>query len=187
MDHAFDVSEYLRVRALGFEQHATQAANHQYVDSTTPVLLSKVEADAVSTGRPVRLLRELGELFGNRLEQATREAWLRYTDDKKNKPGAWLDAVTARYWPAAEDEFWSRLRQLPRSHGSLDSGFDFEAASRAFARHALDAYEAVTDSVTRTPRGAKAVTRAKAAILVALKDPHKAMQQPKTKKPPKKS
>jgi CRISPR system Cascade subunit CasA len=187
MDHAFDVSEYLRVRALGFEQDATQAANHQHVDSTTPVLLSKVEAKAVSTERPVRQLRELGELFGNRLEQATQQAWLHYTDDKKNNPGAWLDAVAARFWPAAEDEFWSRFRQLTRSNGSLDSGFDFEAASRAFGRHALDAYEAVTDSVTRTPRGAKAVTRAKAKILAALKDPHKAMQQPKTKTPPTKS
>ncbi|MCD9904242.1 type I-E CRISPR-associated protein Cse1/CasA [Streptomyces sp. MT29] len=187
MDHAFDVSEYLRVRALGFEQDASQAANHQYVDSTTPVLLSRVEEDVVSSELPVRQLRELGELFGHRLEQATKEAWLKYTDDKKNDPGAWLDAVAARYWPSAEDEFWSRFRQLPRSDGAVDSGFDFEAACRAFGRHALDAYEAVTDSVTRTPRGAKAVTSAKAIILAALKDPLKAMEQPKTTRAAKKS
>ncbi|MFJ9624919.1 type I-E CRISPR-associated protein Cse1/CasA [Streptomyces sp. NPDC101181] len=180
MDHAFDVSEYMRVRALGFEQDASQAANHQYVDSTTPVLLSRVEEDVVSSDLPVRQLRELGELFGHRLEQATKEAWLKYTDDKKNDPGAWLGAVAARYWPSAEVEFWSRFRQLSRSDGAVDSGFDFEAACLAFGRHALDAYEAVTDSVTRTPRGAKAVTSAKAIILGALKDPLKAMQQSKT-------
>jgi CRISPR system Cascade subunit CasA len=187
MDHAFDVSEYLRVRALGFEQDASQAANHQYVDSVTPVLLSRVEEAAASTERPVRQLRELGELFGSRLEQATKEAWLKYTDDKKNDPRAWQDAVAARYWPSAEDEFWSRFRELTRSGGATDTGFDFEAACRAFGRHALDAYEAVTSSVTRTPRGAKAVTRAKAIILAALKDPHKAMEQPVTKSAAKKS
>ncbi|MFE6160025.1 type I-E CRISPR-associated protein Cse1/CasA [Streptomyces sp. NPDC056486] len=182
MDHAFDVSEYLRIRALGFEQDASQAANHQYVDSATPVLLSRVEEDVVSAERPVRQLRELGELFGERLEQATREAWLKYTDDKKNDPGAWLDAVAARYWPAAEDEFWSHFRQLTRSGAAVDAGFDFEAACRAFGRHALNAYETVTGSVTRTPRGAKAATGAKAIILAALKDPHKAMAQAKTKR-----
>jgi CRISPR system Cascade subunit CasA len=69
----------------------------------------------------------------------------------------------------------------------MDTGFDFEAACRAFGRHALDAYEAVTGSVTRTPRGAKAVTRAKAIILAALKDPHKAMEQPATQSAAKKS
>ncbi|MFE0928982.1 type I-E CRISPR-associated protein Cse1/CasA [Streptomyces mutabilis] len=187
MDHAFDVSEYLRVRALGFEQDASQAANHQYVDSVTPVLLARVEEDAANTERPVRQLRELGELFGNRLEQATKEAWLKYTDDKKNDPRAWQDAVAARYWPSAEDEFWLRFRQLSRADGTTDTGFDFEAACRAFGRHALDAYEAVTSSVTRTPRGAKAVTRAKAIILAALKDPHKAMGQPVTRSAAKKS
>jgi CRISPR system Cascade subunit CasA len=41
--------------------------------------------------------------------------------------------------------------------------------------------------VTRTPRGAKAVTRAKAIILAALKDPHKAMEQPAMKSAAKKS
>ncbi len=186
MDHAFDVSEYLRVRALGFEQDISQAANHQYVDSTTPVLLSRVEEDVVSSERPVRQLRELGELFGDRLEQATEEAWLKYTNDKKNNPGAWQNAVAARYWPSAEDEFWSRFRQLTRSDGAVNTGFDFDAACRAFARHALDAYEAVTSSVTRTPRGAKAVTTAKAIILAAMKNPHKAMEQPTTKRAAKK-
>lgn len=97
MDHAFDVSEYLRVRALGFEQDTSQSANYQYVDSTTPVLLSRVEEDVVTSDLPVRQLRELGELF-EWLEHATKEAWLTYTDDKKNSPGAWLDAVAARYW-----------------------------------------------------------------------------------------
>ncbi len=63
----------------------------------------------------------------------------------------------------------------------MDSGFDFDAACRAFGRHALDAYEEVTDSVTRTPRGAKAVTSAKAIILGALKDPYKAMKRRKKK------
>ncbi|MCC0577421.1 type I-E CRISPR-associated protein Cse1/CasA [Streptomyces californicus] len=181
MNHAFDVSEYLRVRALGFEQDSSESANYQYVDSSTPALLSRVEEDVVSSDLPVRLLRELGELFGSRLEQATGEAWLKFTDDKKNKPGAWLDASAARYWPAAEGEFWSRFRKLSRVEGAVDSGFDFDAACRAFGRHALDAYEEVTDSVTRTPRGAKAVTSAKAIILGALKDPYKAMKRRKKK------
>lgn len=180
MDHAFDVCEYLRVRALGFEQDASQAANHQFVDSVTPALLSRVEEASVSTDFPVRQLRELGELFGDRLEQATKEAWLKYTDDKKNDPGAWLDAVAARYWPSAEDEFWSAFRQLSR--GAAGSGFDFDAACRTFGRHALNAYEAVTDSVTRTPRGAKAVTRAKAIILAAFNDPYGEMKKTRTKR-----
>ncbi|MFB6626280.1 type I-E CRISPR-associated protein Cse1/CasA [Streptomyces sp. NPDC056374] len=187
MDHAFDVSEYLRIRALGFEQDAAQAANRQYVDSATPMVLTRVEQAAMSTDRPVRQLRELGELFGERLNLATKEAWLKYTDDKKNNPGTWQDAAAARYWPAAEDEFWSRFRQLTRSDNTTESNFDFQNACRAFGQHALEAYETVTGSVTRTARGAKAVAGARAIILAAVKDPLKAMERVKKKKAAKKS
>ncbi|MGY3334800.1 CRISPR type I-E-associated protein CasA/Cse1 [Streptomyces filamentosus] len=187
MDHAFDVSEYLRIRALGFEQNTGKATNRQYVDSTTPMVLTRVEQAATSTDLPVRQLRELGELFGEMLNLATEEAWLKYTDDKKNNPGTWQDAAAARYWPAAEDEFWSRFRQLTRSDNTAESNFDFQNACRAFGQHALEAYETVTGSVTRTARGAKAVAGARAIILTAVKDPLKAMERAKKKKAAKKS
>lgn len=169
VEHAFDSFESLRIRALGFDQDAAQAANRQFVESVTPELLLRVEDQAPETDLPVKQLRELGEEFGWRLEYAVKNAWLAYTDDKRNEPGAWLDATAARYWPAAEDEFWSRFRMLNRDEEMPTIGFDEAATRRAFGDHALDAYNAVTDSVTRTARGAKAVGRGRALILVGLK------------------
>lgn len=175
MDHAFDIDSYLRVRALGFDQEVGKATNYQYVESVTPVLLSQIEEDAADTDTPVRRLRELGEEYGSRLEDATKTAWREYTDDKNNTPGAWLDAVAARYWPAAEDEFWARFRKLTRTDSPFGpDGLDREDARLAFRRHALAAYDEVTDSVTRTPRGAKAVNgQARAILLAKPKNPQK--------------
>lgn len=67
----------------------------------------------------------------------------------------------ARYWPRAEAEFWARFRLLDRTGTAVDGGFDPAATRRAFLRLAEEAYDAVTEPVTRTVRGAKAVSQAR--------------------------
>jgi CRISPR system Cascade subunit CasA len=162
-EYAFEVSETLRVRALGFEQEA-QARDIQFVSGSTPPVLGYVEDRAPRTAPAVGCLRELGEIYGFNLERAIRRAWAAYVNDAKADTGAWLDQAAARYWPRAETEFWDRFRLLDRTNQALDAGLDTTAARRAFLRLAEEAYDAVTASATRTLRGAKAVSEARVEL-----------------------
>ncbi|ARF83209.1 type I-E CRISPR-associated protein Cse1/CasA [Kitasatospora aureofaciens] len=147
---ASEVSEELRVRALGFEQDG-QAKDVQFVDATTPPVLGFVERDqgaaiAIEIGR----LRVLGERYGNRLNRAVKKAWAGFTDAPKIRDCTWAVDAAARYWPAAEAEFWKRLGDR-----------DFDAAPAAFRVLAERAYDTVTYGALGTMRGAKAVTAAR--------------------------
>ncbi|MFD8782561.1 type I-E CRISPR-associated protein Cse1/CasA [Kitasatospora sp. NPDC059599] len=147
---ASEVSEELRVRALGFEQDG-QAKDVQFVDATTPPVLGFVEREqgaaiAIEIGR----LRVLGERYGNRLNQAVKKAWMGFTDAPKVRDCTWAVDAAARYWPAAEAEFWKRLGDR-----------DFDAAPAAFRVLAERAYDTVTYGALGTMRGAKAVTSAR--------------------------
>ncbi|MET9294395.1 type I-E CRISPR-associated protein Cse1/CasA [Streptomyces sp. NPDC003077] len=157
---AVEVSEFLRVRALGFEQEA-QAKDIQFVDGSTPPVLGYLEQRAWRSAPAVGRLRQLGERYGFRLERAVKRAWAAYRDDPKANADSWVAQAAARYWPQAETEFWSRFGQLDRTGQALDAGLDQAAARRAFLRLAEAAYEAVTATVTRTQRGAKAVSEAR--------------------------
>ncbi|MFJ5949523.1 type I-E CRISPR-associated protein Cse1/CasA [Streptomyces noursei] len=159
-EYASEVSEELRVRALGFEQEG-QAKDMQFVDAATPPVLGFVEEKAHATAPAVGRMRQLGELHGRRLERAVKRAWAEYTDDAKAKGGTWAAEAAARYWPAAETEFWSRFHRLDRTGQEPSAGLDPAAARAAFLRLAIDAYETVTASITRTQRGAKAVSNAR--------------------------
>ncbi|WP_439900797.1 type I-E CRISPR-associated protein Cse1/CasA [Streptomyces somaliensis] len=106
-------------------------------------------------------LRQLGELFGWRLERAVKRAWAAYVTDVKAKPDTWVAEAAARYWPRAEREFWDRFRDLDRTNALPNGGLDVAEARKAFLRLAEEAYEAVTATVTRTQRGAKAVFEAR--------------------------
>jgi CRISPR system Cascade subunit CasA len=110
-------------------------------------------------------LRRLGETYGRRLDRAVKRAWAAYMDDPKADGGTWAAGAAARYWPGAEAEFWSRFRQLDRTGHALDVGLDPAAARIAFLRLAEEAYDSVTDSVTRTLRGAKAVSEARIELV----------------------
>ncbi|MGW0734437.1 type I-E CRISPR-associated protein Cse1/CasA [Streptomyces sp. NPDC002851] len=159
--HAVEVSEYLRVRSLGFDQERAQVKDTQFVDGTTPPILEFAEERAPRTAPAVGRMRQLGETYGRRLEQAVRKAWVEYLQDSKAEGDAWAAEAAIHYWPAAEAEFWSRFGGLDPTGTALDAGFDPAATRSAFLRLALKAYDAVTGPVTGTQRGAKAVSQAR--------------------------
>ncbi len=159
-DYASEVSEDLRVRALGFDQEG-QAKDIQFVDAGTPPLLGFVEEKAHATAPAVGRMRQLGELYGRRLERAVKRAWAEYMDDAKANGDTWAAEAAARYWPGAEAEFWNRFRQLDRTGREPNAGFDRATSRAAFLRLAINAYETVTAPITRTQRGAKAVSHAR--------------------------
>lgn len=150
----------LRVRALGFEQEG-QAKDIQFVEASTPPVLGTAEQLHPATRPKVARLRQFGEIYGRRLDRAVVRAWRSYQDDPKADAGTWSAEAAARYWPKAETEFWSRFRRLDRSGQAADGGFDADATRSAFLRLAEDAYDTLTASVTRTLRGAKAVSDAR--------------------------
>jgi CRISPR system Cascade subunit CasA len=155
---------HMRVRALGFEQEG-QAKNVQFVEGVTPFILGEAELVEPSTRPKVARLRQLGERYGRRLDRAVRRAYRTYTDDKKADAGAWSADAAARYWPAAEREFWARFRPLQPRDGGTPGGsgedFDVDAVRSAFLRLAEQAYDIVTERAGRTLRGAKAVSDAR--------------------------
>ncbi|WP_346136617.1 type I-E CRISPR-associated protein Cse1/CasA [Streptomyces carpaticus] len=159
-DSAAEVSEDLRVRALGFEQDG-QARDIQFVDASTPPVLGFVEAKSPHTAPAVATLRQLGERYGFRLRRAVKQAWAAYREDPKAKADTWVKEAEARYWPGAEEEFWARFRRLDQTGQVLNAGLDEAAARRAFLRIAEDAYDTVTRTVVRTQRGARAVADAR--------------------------
>ncbi|MFJ4592106.1 type I-E CRISPR-associated protein Cse1/CasA [Kitasatospora sp. NPDC088861] len=146
---ALEVSEELRVRALGFEQDG-QAKDVQFVDAVTPPVLGLAEdrepAIAVEIGR----LRLLGERYGKHLDRAVKKAWADFTEAPRIRDCTWAVDAAARYWPTAEAEFWKRLDKR-----------DFDGAAVAFRSLAERAYDTVTYGALGTVRGAKACTTAR--------------------------
>ncbi|QKW07782.1 type I-E CRISPR-associated protein Cse1/CasA [Streptomyces sp. NA04227] len=159
-DWAQEISEDLRVRALGFEQDS-QAKDIQFVDAATPPLLGHLERRAATSRPAVGQLRVLGERFGQRLDRALRRAWRTYVNDPKDSADAWPESGAARYWPGAEREFWLRFARLDRTGTAPDGGLDVPAARAAFLRLALTSFDEVTSQVAGTQRGAKAVEEAR--------------------------
>ncbi|MEV7416610.1 type I-E CRISPR-associated protein Cse1/CasA [Streptomyces sp. NPDC089919] len=157
---AHEVGEDLRVRALGFEQDG-QAKDTQFIDASTPPVLGFTEREAARAAPAIARARQLGEMFGWRLDKAVRRAFADYTRDAKANGDAWAAQAAARYWPQAADEFWHRFHLLDRSGTRDDAGFDAVAARRAFLRLAEEAFDTVTGPVTGTQRGAKAVFEAR--------------------------
>lgn len=160
---AQEVTDRLRVRALGFDQDG-QAKDHQFVDASTPAVFDLAEERAPHTAPAVGQLRQLGETHGWRLERAVRRAWTAYMNDPKADAGSWLTDAAGRYWPRAEREFWDRFATLDRGRNPQDPGLDTAGARKAFLRLAEEAYDAVTATVTRTQRGAKAVSEARTEL-----------------------
>ncbi|MEV6383078.1 type I-E CRISPR-associated protein Cse1/CasA [Streptomyces sp. NPDC051773] len=167
-EHASEVSEELRVRALGFDQEG-QAKDTQFVDAATPPVLGFAEEEAPATAPAVARMRQLGEMYGRRLDRAVKRAYAEYTNDPKANGDTWAAEAAARYWPGAEAEFWSRFRLLDRTAQTADAGFDQAAARTAFLSLARDTYETVTASVTRTQRGAKAVSNARIELFGGIR------------------
>ncbi|WP_244305752.1 type I-E CRISPR-associated protein Cse1/CasA [Kitasatospora cheerisanensis] len=144
-----EVSEWLRVRALGFEQDG-QAKDVQFVDASTPPVLGLSERRSPESAVLVSKLRAVGEMYGRRLELAVKRAWQQFTDAPKLKDCAWAVDAGARYWPAAEAEFWDRFGRR-----------DFDGAGAVFRRLAEEAFEAVTARAVVSVRGARACEAAR--------------------------
>ncbi|MFJ7124039.1 type I-E CRISPR-associated protein Cse1/CasA [Streptomyces albogriseolus] len=153
----------LSVHALGFEQDG-QAKDTQFVDSVTPPVLDFAEKRSARSKPAVGRLRAMGERFGNRLDRALRRAWRAYVNDPKDSAEAWAQEGAARYWPAAETEFWNRFRALDPTGTALDGGLDAGTARTVFLSLAIRAFDEVTTSVTRTQRGARAVEEARVEL-----------------------
>lgn len=137
-------AEGLKVRALGFEQDG-QAKDIQLVAASTPELIGLLTNTDIPVARVIGPLRVVGEQTGIRLGTATRNAWKSYTNAKKTTDCPWSQEAAARYWPAAEQEFWRRLRDR-----------DFQGAASSFRRIAESIYDQVTYNAAGTARGARA-------------------------------
>lgn len=139
----------LRVQALGIEQEG-QAKDTQLVSSSTPPVLSLAEENDPEAARMVGALRISGESAGRNLDRASKQAWAVFSNARKADDCAWSKDAAARYWPAAETEFWQRLAERR-----------FDGAARSFRQIAEGAYDQVTRTASGTLRGAKAVEGAR--------------------------
>ncbi|MFF5719372.1 type I-E CRISPR-associated protein Cse1/CasA [Streptomyces buecherae] len=168
-DTALEVSDAcerpLAVRALGFDQDG-QAKDRQFVAGLTPPVLDAAERDEPGTAPAVGWLRRCGEMYGRRTEYAVRRACAQYMGEKKPKEAdAWAAQAGALYWPRAEEEFWSRFAGLDRTGALLvDAGLDRTQARRAFRQIAEAAFDTVTQPVSHTLRGARAVADARTEL-----------------------
>nr|WP_049573867.1 type I-E CRISPR-associated protein Cse1/CasA [Nocardiopsis sp. SBT366] len=144
-------SETMKVRSLGFDQDG-QAKDRQFVSASTPPVLDLMERRDldIDQTRHVEHMQWWGERAGRRLDTATKRAWMLYTDASKLAPCAWSRKAAARYWPAAETEFWRRLRTR-----------DWDDMPAAFRRLAERAYDEATAPVATIARGARAREQAR--------------------------
>ncbi|WP_414167044.1 type I-E CRISPR-associated protein Cse1/CasA [Streptoverticillium reticulum] len=141
---AVDVSENLRVQALGIHQEG-QAKDTQLVSSSTPPVLGLAQERDIERACLVGQLRVHGEQAGARLLRATKQAWASFSNARKAEDCAWSAQAAARYWPAAEAEFWKRLEER-----------HFDGSARAFRMIAEHVYDHVTETAAGSMRGARA-------------------------------
>ncbi|WP_370422414.1 type I-E CRISPR-associated protein Cse1/CasA [Streptomyces sp. QH1-20] len=134
----------LRVQALGIHQEG-QAKDTQLVSSSTPPVLHLAQERDPERARMIGRLRLSGELAGGRLARATKQAWAAFSNARKAEDCGWSAEAAARYWPAAEAEFWQRLEEQR-----------FEGATQAFRAIAERVYDQVTGTAAGSLRGARA-------------------------------
>ncbi|MEU7428798.1 type I-E CRISPR-associated protein Cse1/CasA [Streptomyces sp. NPDC040750] len=161
----------LRVQAYGFDQDGQQKDSGWFQATTPPVLQWQQEADPEMAGHVERCHRA-AEDAGDRLQFAAKVAWKLATDVNadasgkvkidQRKPGPWAAAATARYWPAAEREFW-RL---------VHAGDTSVWPQPPFVTAALAALDAAIGTVNRADiRVARARSRARAILRGLLQAP----------------
>jgi CRISPR system Cascade subunit CasA len=139
----------LRVQALGFDQDG-QAKDTQFVAGLTPPSFDTARLLQAEPNRHrIGDLRVAAELCGWRLEKAVKKAWADFSDQKV-ADCAWSQQAVARYWPAAEEEFWQHLA----------SG-EFDGLRSVFRRLAEPIFDEVTRGATASLRGARAVESAR--------------------------
>ncbi|REE61423.1 CRISPR-associated Cse1 family protein [Streptomyces sp. 3212.3] len=161
----------LRVRAYGFDQDGQQKDNGWFQATTPPILQWQQEVHPEMAAHVERCHRA-AEDAGERLEFAAKVAWKLATDVNadasgkvkldRRKPGPWAAAAAARYWTAAEREFW----QL------ATPGRTSLWPQPAFVNAALAALDAAIGTANRADvRVARARSRARAIIRGLLQAP----------------
>jgi CRISPR type I-E-associated protein CasB/Cse2 len=152
----------LRVLALGFEQETGKVIDRQFVSSATPPIYDYLKERDGQAALRVGSLRAIAERYGLRLELATQMAWQLYTDADKRRSCAWSRTAAARYWPAAEAEFWRRL-----SSGNQAA----DGAQQYFRTMARAIYDEVTRPALSSVRGGHARSRARFELYGGLPKP----------------
>ncbi|MFD6297741.1 type I-E CRISPR-associated protein Cse1/CasA [Streptomyces sp. NPDC060235] len=158
----------LRVRAYGFEQDGQQKDSVWFQSTTPPVLQWQEETDPQMAHHVARCHRA-AEDAASRLDLAAKVAWrvaANATTDlsakvriDQRKPGPWASAALARYWPAAEREFWSLA--TPSQVGA--------AVEQPFVQAALAALDEAIGPVNRADlRVARARSRARSMLFGLL-------------------
>ncbi|MFI1507599.1 type I-E CRISPR-associated protein Cse1/CasA [Streptomyces sp. NPDC020597] len=166
----------LRVRAYGFEQDGQQKDSVWFQATTPPVLRWQEETDAAMAHHISRCHR-VAEDTASRLEFAAKVAWRLATDAQadpsptakvridQRKPGPWVSAALAGYWPAAEREFW-RLAAPEQTSAAIE---------RPFVEVALTMLDEAIGQANRADiRVARARSRARALLLAPLPATHTA-------------
>ncbi|MDF3292368.1 type I-E CRISPR-associated protein Cse1/CasA [Streptomyces sp. RB6PN23] len=162
----------LRVRAYGFDQDGQQR-DHGWFEATTPAVLGWLEGvsdEGDAMALHIARCHQAAEQVGERLEYAAKLAWKLATDppedtsakvtlDRK-RPGPWARTAMGHYWPAAERVFW----QLATPQ-QLDA-----PAYQPFVTAALESLDAAMGAARADLRGARARSRARAALHAVI--PH---------------
>ena len=155
----------LRVLALGFEQQTGKAIDRQFVAAVTPPIYAWLEQSDGEAARMAGSVRRVAELYGARLEAATQMAWQLYESAEKRSPCPWSRTAAARYWPAAETEFWR----------SVNAGVEAaDGLHRQFRTVARRIYDEVTRPALASTRGARARARARFELYGGLPRPRAA-------------
>lgn len=161
----------LRVRAYGFDQDGQQK-DSVWFRATSPRVLRWLEENDARMAHHVRRCRTEAETVGERLEFAAKVAWRIATDSTADpspkagvkldahRPGPWASSASARYWPAAEREFWHQV----------NAGADTADVTRPFVAVALSALDDAIGQAARADiRVARARHRARHLLLALLR------------------
>lgn len=148
----------LRVQAFGFDQDRSQVNDRQWYSASTPPVLGLL--DDAQAAAQVSRIRVAAEQAGWRMTKALRSAWVAINSPGndgsgtgKTSEGPWPELAGARYWPAAEREFWTQISQEKVT-----------ASVRPFTDLALDAFDMVTDTAGARPRVRRALELARRQI-----------------------
>ncbi|GAA1214595.1 type I-E CRISPR-associated protein Cse1/CasA [Prauserella alba] len=157
-----ELLDTLRIRAVGIVQERGKAVDHARVRSTTPPVLAALPEHDPDAADGVA---ELTAAAADVEQQVTGElvaAWKRLLGDRPNSPNPWTEVFTARYWSAAEVEFWRRFEQR-----------QFDQPRRAFLAVAWPLLDEIADARRSSPAtiGALQTARTKIAAWIVKHEP----------------
>ncbi|MBB5907109.1 CRISPR system Cascade subunit CasA [Actinoalloteichus hymeniacidonis] len=107
-----EMRDRFRLQAYGFDQDG-QTRDRQWFSSSTPPVLHHLEEHDPIGAHHISELRRCAEAVGRRLQHCLGDAWREVTSAasrEKDRSGPWPVRAAQYYWPAAEREFWSRVR-----------------------------------------------------------------------------